>query len=52
MKLHREKQFLESISVDEDIEKKLRDQFSEISISSSYTGPVIKEDEPITLEWF
>ena len=52
MKIHREKKFLESISVDEDIEKKMVDLFSEINISSSYTGPEIKDDQPITTEWY
>jgi serine/threonine-protein phosphatase 5 len=51
MKMHKEKLFSESISVDEDMGKKMLDIFNEISVSSTYSGPVIKEGEPITSEW-
>lgn len=51
MKMHKEKLFSESISVDEDMGKKMLELYNEISLSSTYSGPVIKDDEPITLEW-
>lgn len=51
IKLHREKLFQESISVDVDTGKKMLEAYNEIAVSSGYTGPVLKDDEPITSEW-
>jgi serine/threonine-protein phosphatase 5 len=51
IKMHKEKLFQESISVDEDSGKKMLEIFTEMAVSSSYVGPVFKDDEPITAEW-
>jgi serine/threonine-protein phosphatase 5 len=51
IKMHKEKLFSESISVDVDAGKKLMELYHEISVSSSYTGPIISDEEPITSEW-